>query len=89
MVHPQIEIGARHHLAKRVPKPPKFPFKFPKPQKKKAKKAPFKPFAKKPIKKGGKKSKPVFGKGAKKGGPKFAKFGTKSGPNWAILEFLK
>merc|ERR1712117_117760 len=84
LVHPHayhlINADVRRGLAKRAPKPPKFPFKFPGPKGKKKKpfgkkaKKPFKK-AKKPVgKKGkpfGKKAKPFaksFGKKAKKGG---------------------
>ena len=84
LLHPHtyhlINADERRGLAKRAPKPPKFPFKFPGPKGKKKKpfgkkaKKPFKK-AKKPVgKKGkpfGKKAKPFakpFGKKAKKGG---------------------
>merc|ERR1712241_1049868 len=85
LLHPHtyhlINADERRGLAKRAPKPPKFPFKFPGPKGKKKKKPFFKPFgkkAKKPLKKAkkpakpfGKKGKPFakpFGKKAKKGG---------------------
>merc|ERR1712117_731524 len=84
LVHPHayhlINADVRRGLAKRTPKPPKFPFKFPGPKGKKKK--PFGKKAKKPFKKAkkpfgkkgkpfGKKAKPFakpFGKKAKKGG---------------------
>merc|ERR1712241_1420948 len=78
LLHPHayhlINADERRGLAKRAPKPPKFPFKFPGPKGKKKKKPFFKPFgkkAKKPLKKAKKPAKPFakpFGKKAKKGG---------------------
>merc|ERR1712241_898553 len=81
LLHPHtyhlINADERRGLAKRAPKPPKFPFKFPGPKGKKKKKPlkkakkPAKPFGKKGGKKAGKKGKPFakpFGKKAKKGG---------------------
>merc|ERR1711884_178905 len=90
LVHPHayhlINADERRGLAKRTPKPPKFPFKFPGPKGKKKKKKPFfKPFgkkAKKPLKKAKKPAKPFGKKGGKKAGKKgkpFAKpFGKKA-----------
>merc|ERR1712241_242925 len=70
LVHPHayhlINADERRGLAKRTPKPLKFPFKFPGPKGKKKK-----PFGKKAKKPFGKKGKPFakpFGKKAKKGG---------------------
>merc|ERR1711884_516892 len=75
LLHPHtyhlINADERRGLAKRAPKPPKFPFKFPGPKGKKKKKPLVKPFGKKGSKKAGKKGKPFakpFGKKAKKGG---------------------
>merc|ERR1712117_118313 len=73
LVHPHayhlINADERRGLAKRTPKPPKFPFKFPGPKGKKKK--PFGKKAKKPAKPFGKKAKKParpLGKKAKKGG---------------------
>ena len=85
LLHPHtyhlINADERRGLAKRAPKPPKFPFKFPGPKGKKKKKPFFKPFgkkAKKPLKKAKKPAKP-FGKKAGKKGKPFAKpFGKKA-----------
>merc|ERR1711884_114318 len=89
LLHPHtyhlINADERRGLAKRAPKPPKFPFKFPGPKGKKKKKPFFKPFgkkAKKPLKKAKKPAKPFGKKGGKKAGKKgkpFAKpFGKKA-----------
>merc|ERR1712066_602910 len=85
LVHPHayhlINADERRGLAKRTPKPSKFPFKFPGPKGKKKK--PFGKKAKKPFKKAkkpvGKKGKP-FGKKGKPFGKKGKPFGKKAKP---------
>merc|ERR1711884_562301 len=66
LLHPHtyhlINADERRGLAKRAPKPPNFPFKFPGPKGKKKKKPFFKPFGKK-AKKGGKPALALSGPG--------------------------